>query len=392
MASFKPAYLIHGDDHGRIGERRAALRELAERESGCSGVECFEGDAAMPEAIARALDAMTFAIGRRFLVVDGAERWKEADVKDHLAPALKAIAPDTTIAFFGRDERRFKVCPALAKAVEKAGGVVATEHVLKARDLPRWLQGEAEKLAVGLDRDGAQALVALVGERQQRLLRELEKLALELGPGARIGRDEVEGAAAAVLEASPVWLVLVGEEATAAGSTTFASGPFGARASASIAMLAAGRRVPRAPSDAGQVVRVGALELRVLWPRRDPPAPPGAEPNDRATVIHLRDGEFDLLLTADAESSVTAGLDLPAIDALKVAHHGSEDPGLADLLRRLRPRVAVIECGARNLYGHPTPATLAALAAAVPIVRRTDRDGTVRLRVHDGRMAVQGTS
>ncbi|MEY2515548.1 MAG: polymerase subunit delta, partial [bacterium] len=112
MAAFKPAYLIHGDDHGRIGERRAALRELAERESGCNGVECFEGEAATPEAISRALDAMTFAIGRRFLVVDGAARWKESDVKEHLAPALTAIAPDTPIAFFGRDEGRFKVCAA----------------------------------------------------------------------------------------------------------------------------------------------------------------------------------------------------------------------------------------------------------------------------------------
>jgi competence protein ComEC len=197
-----------------------------------------------------------------------------------------------------------------------------------------------------------------------------------------------DGAAAAVLDEIPVGMVLDGEEATAPGSTPLASGPFGARATASIATLAARRRVPRTPSDAGQVLTVGALELRVLWPRRDPPAPPGAEPNDRATVIHLHDGEFDLLLTADAESNVTAGLDLPPIDALKVAHHGSDDPGLADLLRRLRPRVAIVECGARNLYGHPTPATVAALRAAVPIVRRTDRDGTVRLRVHDGRMTV----
>ena len=196
VASFKPAYLIHGDDHGRIGERRAALRALAERESGCNGVECFEGDAATPEAIARALDAMTFAIGRRFLVVDGAERWKDADVEAHLAPALHAIAPDTTVAFFGRDEGRMKVSPVLVKAVEQAGGVVAVERVLKSKDLPRWLQGEADRLGVALDRDGAQALVALVGERQQRLLRELEKLALELGPGARIGRDVVEDAAA----------------------------------------------------------------------------------------------------------------------------------------------------------------------------------------------------
>jgi competence protein ComEC len=167
------------------------------------------------------------------------------------------------------------------------------------------------------------------------------------------------------------------------------AGPFGARAAEPIVSLAARRHVARTPSDAGQLLRVGALELRVLWPHRDPPAARGAEPNDRATVIHLRDGDFDMLLTADAESNVTSGLQLPPVDALKVAHHGSDDPGLPDLLRRLRPRVAVISCGAHNLYGHPTPATLAALDAAVPIVRRTDRDGTVRLRVHDGRMRVE---
>src|SRR4051794_692571 len=76
-ASFKPAYLTHGDAPGRISERRARLRAVAEAESGTGGVEVFEGDAATPESIALALSAMTFAMGRRFLVVDGAERWKE---------------------------------------------------------------------------------------------------------------------------------------------------------------------------------------------------------------------------------------------------------------------------------------------------------------------------
>jgi competence protein ComEC len=51
----------------------------------------------------------------------------------------------------------------------------------------------------------------------------------------------------------------------------------------------------------------------------------------------------------------------------------------------------VIEVGAHNTYGHPTPATLTALRT-VPIVRRTDRDGTVRLRVRDGRMAVESAT
>lgn len=222
-----------------------------------------------------------------------------------------------------------------------------------------------------------------------------------------------DGAAATVLDELAVGMVLDGEEATVApagdlargtpasagalrpagpsgaGPALPSAGPFGARATEPVALLAARRRVPRARSDAGQVLRVGPLELRVLWPHRDPPAPPGAEPNDRATVLHVRDGAFDLLLTADAESGVTGGLDLPVVDALKVAHHGSDDPGLPGLLRRLRPRVAVVPVGAHNLYGHPTPATVAALDAAVPIVRRTDRDGTVRLRVRDGRMTVQ---
>ena len=196
MPELKPAYLIHGDDHGRIGERRAALRALAERESGASGVEYFEGDRSSPEIVAGALAAMTFAIGRRFLIVDGAERWKDADIETHLLRALASIGEQTTIAFFAREEGRATISAQLAKAVEKAGGSVAAERTMKARELPQWLQGEASRLGVRLDRDAAQALVAHVGERQQRLLRELEKLALEHGDGARIGRDEVEQAAA----------------------------------------------------------------------------------------------------------------------------------------------------------------------------------------------------
>ena len=151
---------------------------------------------------------------------------------------------------------------------------------------------------------------------------------------------------------------------------------------------AAERRVPRLVPDAGQTLRAGALRLRVLWPRHEEPPPPGGDPNDRAIVAVLSVGDFDLLLPADAESNVTAALDLPRVEALKVAHHGSEDPGTADLLTRLRPRLAVIEVGRGNPFGHPTPGLLAALRP-VPAVYRTDRDGTVRLTVHAGRMSVE---
>ena len=196
MPSWKPAYLIHGDDHGRIGERRASLRTVSERESGASGCEVLEGDDATPEAAAAALSAMTFAIGRRFVIVDGAERWKEADVKAELVPALQHLDPETTVAFFAREDGRAKAPKALIDAVKKAGGDVVAENMLKAKELPRWVQQQARRLNIQLDHEAAQALIGSVGDRQQRLLRELEKLALEHGDGASLGIDEVEAVAA----------------------------------------------------------------------------------------------------------------------------------------------------------------------------------------------------
>ena len=95
-----------------------------------------------------------------------------------------------------------------------------------------------------------------------------------------------------------------------------------------------------------------------------------------------------VLLPADAESEVLARLDLAAVDVLKVSHHGSADDGLAGVLARVRPQVAVIPVGRGNRYGHPAPSTLRTLRE-VPVVLRTDRDGTVRLDLADGRWSVR---
>jgi competence protein ComEC len=105
----------------------------------------------------------------------------------------------------------------------------------------------------------------------------------------------------------------------------------------------------------------------------------GADPNQRAIVAEADAGGVRTLLTADAESDVLAGLDLGPIDVLKVSHHGSADPGLPTLLERLRPRLAAIEVGRHNVYGHPAATTVRALLAAGAAVVRTDRDGSVRV-------------
>jgi len=132
----------------------------------------------------------------------------------------------------------------------------------------------------------------------------------------------------------------------------------------------------------GNELRSGRLRLEVLWPPAellaDPPR--GEDPNGLALVMLARWRRFSMLLTADAEAEATP-LDPGPLDVLKVAHHGSDDAGLGELLDRTRPRLAVISVGAGNPFGHPTPATLATLAAHGVRILRTDREGTIVLDV-----------
>jgi competence protein ComEC len=150
------------------------------------------------------------------------------------------------------------------------------------------------------------------------------------------------------------------------------------------ALAAASRRhVAVVAADAGRSFRLGALNVRVLWPRQ--PVRPGDDPNNSAIVIHARYGEVDALLTADAESNVTLPLRPPQAEVLKVAHHGSADPGLERLLEAVRPQIALISVGKGNDSGHPTPSTLAALESRPGLdVYRTDLDGAIAVE-SDGR-------
>ena len=192
MAELKPAYLIHGDDHGAIAERRAGLRALAEGAgASATSVELLEGDRATPAGAADALAAMTLAIGRRVIVVEGVERWREADIERQLAPAMAGMPPDTTLALFAREEARAKAPPALHEAVGRAGGQVVAQMTVKPWELPKWAREQGARIGLTLDAAAAKALVAQVGERQQRLLRELEKLALE-GAGERSEPRQVD--------------------------------------------------------------------------------------------------------------------------------------------------------------------------------------------------------
>lgn len=147
------------------------------------------------------------------------------------------------------------------------------------------------------------------------------------------------------------------------------------------------REVPVVEARAGQRYRLGRLSLRVLWP--DGEAPPGADPNDHAVVLLASFGRVEALLTADAEGNVTVPLRPPPVEILKVAHHGSADPRLPELLRLARPEVALVSVGSGNSYGHPEGATVAALTDVPGLaLYRSDRDGRVTVETDGERISV----
>lgn len=142
---------------------------------------------------------------------------------------------------------------------------------------------------------------------------------------------------------------------------------------------------------AGRELRSGALRLRVLWPPAAllGPAAAGQDPNRLALVMEARWRSFSMLLTADAEAE-SVPLDPGPVDVLKVAHHGSDDAGLAGLLERTRPRLAVISVGGANPYGHPTAATIATLARHRVPTLRTDEEGQIVIDISGRSMSVDG--
>jgi len=126
----------------------------------------------------------------------------------------------------------------------------------------------------------------------------------------------------------------------------------------------------------GQTFTLGALRIRVLWP--DGPGLRGEDPHEHGVVLLASYGQFDALLTGDSESAVTLPLHPPQVELLKVAHHGSSDTGLRELLEAIRPRIALISVGEGNDYGHPAPSTVSALASSPGLaVYRTDEDGRI---------------
>jgi DNA polymerase III subunit delta len=191
MAEMQPLYLIAGGDEAKIDATRARLRARAESEGGPGALEVFEpGEGkGMPdhEGLLAAIPAMSLMGTRRYLLADGVERWRDRQLEPVLA-ALGMLPPDLTVVLICRDKAPAK----LKKAVEEAEGEVHEFEAPKAREIPRILVGEAQRLGFRLEPGAARLLVERIGSNPLRLRNELERLALWAGEGGAVAVSDLE--------------------------------------------------------------------------------------------------------------------------------------------------------------------------------------------------------
>jgi DNA polymerase III subunit delta len=213
MADLKPAYLVHGDDEAKLDSWRERLRARARDEGSSTTLEILSGDALTVDAFAAATGALTLSVGRRYVLADGVDRWKDKDLKQ-ATEALNALPADTVVLMIapGKVRRRKgsvegPAQDALVKAVAGIGGEVQLCEAPTAARYPAWVVKEGAELGLVVSHDAAQALVERVGTdenrtiRQRRLVRELEKLAVYAPDGGRVERETVEAATMSDVEA-----------------------------------------------------------------------------------------------------------------------------------------------------------------------------------------------
>ena len=146
-----------------------ALRRLRDR-IGDDATEHLNARDASAEDVIASCNSMGLFGGERLVIVEEAERWKAADVKE-IAAYLAAPAPATVLALVAEE---IKADSALAKAVAKIGQVLSYD--VPKRKLPEWVAEQFGRYGAKADADACRALVEMVGDDLDELQSEVDKL------------------------------------------------------------------------------------------------------------------------------------------------------------------------------------------------------------------------
>ena len=129
------------------------------------------------------------------------------------------------------------------------------------------------------------------------------------------------------------------------------------------------------------------LFFDILWPRQEQIAE--NKINNNAIVMKLNYNRFSCLFTGDIEKVaedelVKAYKDKQILesDILKVAHHGSKTSTTGEMIKQIKPKIALIGVGKNNLFGHPSNEVIERLHELNSKVYRTDLNGEITITVN----------
>lgn len=248
-------------------------------------------------------------------------------------------------------------------------------------------------------------LAADVGQGQAVLVRTARhSLLYDAGPRLSATADAGERVLAPLLRALGERIDLLvlshGDADHTGGAAAVLAQQPGARVLGSIdGGLVPGTQVPVQPCAAGMRWWWDGVEFTVLHP---PPGPPpqgrAGRPNARSCVLRVAaapgpDAQAHAraaLLAGDIEQAqeqalVASGAALAA-DVLLVPHHGSKTSSSEAFIDAVAPRLALVQAGWRNSFGHPAPEVVQRYRARGIALAATPGCGAAAWQSADGRL------
>ncbi|MBI4901347.1 MAG: MBL fold metallo-hydrolase, partial [Actinobacteria bacterium] len=230
-----------------------------------------------------------------------------------------------------------------------------------------------------------QAILVDTGPDPVALVRCLDQLGVDAVPLLVLTHYHAHhvGGLEALLASRPVGRVIVSPMASPAATA------------AAIGMELAERGIPSTVATPGQELTVGDARWQTLAAATDigagVDAGESSAENNSSIVGRVSVPGLSVLVTGDLEpegqaAALAAGVDLHAT-ILKVPHHGSSRQD-GDFLAATKARLALVEVGLDNTYGHPAAKTLRTLEGLGMQVVRTDQQGAVAVSVTSGSWSI----
>lgn len=118
-----------------------------------------------------------------------------------------------------------------------------------------------------------------------------------------------------------------------------------------------------------------------------------ADENDSSIVFYSKINNTTFLFTGDAsiksEEYILKNYDLPKVNVLKVGHHGSKTSTSEELVKKIKPKIALLSVGVDNKFNHPNKETIDTLDKYNVKILQTKEVGSILLKIGKDKLKIK---